>query len=252
MYLKLFLTFLILSPLSLFATTTGDASWYGEKFQGKTTASGEPFDMNAFTTAHRTLPFGTLLKVTNLSNHKSVEVRVNDRGPFKESRIVDLSYAAAKKIGLVQEGVAKVSIQEISSSKHELELEDKSSTKAGEPYLTDEEEINSMQEYAIATYPESKITAKDEYVTEEEIYEKNNPYDRSSVSQKVRVQIGAFSSKENAERFLKEEKGKEYTLEIVEKNQDRILYKVIITCNSPEAAQEIISSKEYNGAYIIH
>ena len=255
MYLKLLLTFLILSPLSLFATTTGDASWYGEKFQGKTTASGEPFDMNAFTTAHRTLPFGTLLKVTNLSNHKSVEVRVNDRGPFKESRIVDLSYAAAKKIGLVQEGVAKVSIQEISSSRNEFELEDepKSSAKAGEPYLTDEEEINSMQEYATATYPESKITAKDEYdVTEEEVYENNNPYDSSSVSQKVRVQIGAFSSKENAERFLKEEKGKAYKFDIVEKNQDRVLYKVMIVCNSPEAAHEIISSKEYNGAYIVH
>jgi len=254
MYLKLLLTFLILIPLSLFANMTGDASWYGKKFQGKTTASGEPFDMNVFTTAHRTFPFGTMLRVTNLSNGLSVNVKVNDRGPVKESRIVDLSYAAAKKIGLVQVGVAKVSIHEIFSGKQEQVVENKPQRKAkeGDPYLTDEEEIDSMQAYATATYPESKITSKEEYSTEEELYEKNNPYDSSSVSKKIKVQIGAFSSRINAEQFLKEQRGKDYKLDIVGKNQDRILYKVVITCNSPEAAQEIISSKEYNGAYIVH
>jgi len=147
------------------------------------------------------------------------------------------------------------SIQKISSPKQEQKLEDnsQSQTKEDNPYLTDEEEMESMQAYATITYPESKITSKDEYSTEEEVYKKDNFYDdSSSVSKKVRVQIGAFSARGNAERFLKEQRGKDYKLDIVEKNQDRVLYKVVITCNSLEAAQEIISSKEYNGAYIVH
>jgi len=146
------------------------------------------------------------------------------------------------------------SIQKISLIKAEKKIENNSQSQMeeGSPYLTDEEELTSMQEYATATYVESKISSKDEFVTEEEIDEKNNPYDSSSVNQKVRVQIGAFLSKENAEKFLKEEKGKEYKFDIVEKNQDKILYNVILICNSLEVAQEIISSKEYNGAYIVH
>jgi len=74
----------------------GLASWYGKFFQGKTTASGEPFDENQLTCAHRTLPMGSVLKVTNLQNNKSVIVTVNDRGPVPESRVIDLSYAAPK------------------------------------------------------------------------------------------------------------------------------------------------------------
>ena len=147
------------------------------------------------------------------------------------------------------------SSQKNSLFKDEKKLEDNSQrqTEGGNPYLPDEEEMDSMQEYATVTYPETKITSEDEYSTEEKVYEKDNPYDdSSSVSKKVRVQIGAFSARGNAERFLKEQRGKDYKLDIVEKNQDRILYKVVITCNSLEAAQEIISSKEYNGAYIIH
>jgi rare lipoprotein A len=81
-------------------TIVGYATYYGPGFHGKKTASGEVFDMYGMTCAHRTLPFGTVLLVTNLSNNKSVEVRVNDRGPFIEGRILDLSYGAAKKIDL--------------------------------------------------------------------------------------------------------------------------------------------------------
>jgi len=146
------------------------------------------------------------------------------------------------------------SSQKNSSLKEEKKLEDNSQSQieGGNPYLPDEEEMDSMQEYATVTYPEIKITSEDEYSTEEKVYEKDNPHDGSSVSKKVKVQIGAFSARGNAERFLKEQRGKDYKLDIVEKNQDRILYKVMITCNSLEAAQEIISSKEYNGAYIVH
>ncbi len=89
------------------------ASWYGPKFHGRLTASGEKFDMYAMTCAHREFPFGTRLRVTNLGNKKSVVVTVNDRGPFIHGRELDLSYAAAEKIGLIGPGVAQVRIESL-------------------------------------------------------------------------------------------------------------------------------------------
>jgi rare lipoprotein A (peptidoglycan hydrolase) len=80
----------------------GYASWYGREFHGKATASGEKFDMNEMTAAHKTLPFGTILEVRNLENGKSVRVKINDRGPYRGNRIIDLSYAGAKEIGMVK------------------------------------------------------------------------------------------------------------------------------------------------------
>jgi len=89
----------------------GLASWYGGKFHGRLTSSGEVFDTNELTAAHRTLPFGTMVRVTNLDNGKAVIVKINDRGPFVEGRIIDLSMAAAEEIGSVGQGVARVSLQ---------------------------------------------------------------------------------------------------------------------------------------------
>ena len=89
----------------------GLASWYGGTFQGKRTASGERFDMHAYTAAHPWLPFGTLVEVTSLVNGRSVIVRINDRGPFKTQRIIDLSKAAAHSLGLVGRGTKPVEIR---------------------------------------------------------------------------------------------------------------------------------------------
>lgn len=89
----------------------GKASWYGPHFQGRKTANGESYDMYAYTCAHRTLPLGTWLRVTNLRNHKTAFVRVNDRGPVPTSRILDLSYAAAQKLDL--NGLAEVRIEKV-------------------------------------------------------------------------------------------------------------------------------------------
>lgn len=89
---------------------TGLASWYGTKFHGRLTASGERYDMAALTAAHQTLPFGSRVRVTNLDNGRSVVVTINDRGPFVESRLIDLSHAAAKQLGLLQDGVAEVRV----------------------------------------------------------------------------------------------------------------------------------------------
>ncbi len=101
---------LTLSPV-LVTAEDGLASWYGGKFHGRMTSSGEVFDTNTLTAAHRTLPFGTVVKVTNLDNGKSVQVKINDRGPFVDGRIIDLSRAAAEALGMIDSGVAHVSLQ---------------------------------------------------------------------------------------------------------------------------------------------
>lgn len=92
---------------------TGLASWYGRPYHGRRTSSGEIYDMNGMTAAHRTLPYGTMVRVENLDNGKQVQVRINDRGPFAKGRIIDLSYAAAEAIDMVQSGTARVRLQVI-------------------------------------------------------------------------------------------------------------------------------------------
>jgi len=95
-------------PVSLGTTMYGVSSWYGPNFHGKSTSSGEQYNMHAFTAAHKTWPMDTMVRVDNLNNGKSVIVRINDRGPFVSGRVIDCSYAAGKAIGLDASGVANV------------------------------------------------------------------------------------------------------------------------------------------------
>ncbi|MDM1762968.1 septal ring lytic transglycosylase RlpA family protein [Acinetobacter sp. 226-4] len=92
---------------------TGVASWYGRQFHGRKTASGETFDMNELTAAHRSLPLNCYIRVTNKNNGKSVVVKVNDRGPFHGNRVLDLSYGAAKRLGITNSGTASVNIERV-------------------------------------------------------------------------------------------------------------------------------------------
>jgi len=92
---------------------TGVASWYGRQFHGRKTANGDTFDMNELTAAHRSLPLNCFIRVTNKENGKSVVVKVNDRGPFHGNRVVDLSYGAAKRLGITNTGTANVSIERV-------------------------------------------------------------------------------------------------------------------------------------------
>ncbi|HXP83093.1 MAG TPA: septal ring lytic transglycosylase RlpA family protein [Bryobacteraceae bacterium] len=105
-------------PARTGSTETGVASWYGHPYHGRPTASGEIYDMEKFTAAHRSLPFETWLEVTNLSNGKHVEVRVTDRGPFVDGRIIDLSHAAAQEIDMVRTGTARVRLKVIAPPNH--------------------------------------------------------------------------------------------------------------------------------------
>ena len=88
----------------------GTASWYGRKFHGRRTSNGETYDMYGISAAHKTLPFGTVVRVTNLRNDRQLDIRINDRGPFVKGRVIDLSYGAAEKLGVVGPGTAPVEI----------------------------------------------------------------------------------------------------------------------------------------------
>jgi rare lipoprotein A len=94
----------------------GIASYYGKKFHGRMTANGERFDMRELTAAHRTLPFGTVVRVTNLNNGREVRVRINDRGPWVKGRIIDLSRGAAKKLDMIRDGIVPVRIKVVGQS----------------------------------------------------------------------------------------------------------------------------------------
>ena len=108
---------------------SGIGSWYGRRFHGAPTSSGEPYDMYAMTAAHPTLPIPSYARVTNLANGRSVVVRINDRGPFHSDRIIDLSYAAAWKLGYVEVGSARVEVESVFPGKAEPAQEAKSETK---------------------------------------------------------------------------------------------------------------------------
>ena len=100
-------------PARIGETQTGIASWYGPPYNGRKSANGEIYDMEKLTAAHRTLPFDTWVEVTNLSNKKRVDVRITDRGPFVDGRIIDLSLAAAREIDMITAGITRVRIKVI-------------------------------------------------------------------------------------------------------------------------------------------
>ncbi len=102
-------------PARIGASTVGTASWYGPKYHGRTTASGERFDMEALTAAHRHLPFGTRIRVTNLANGRKLVLKVNDRGPFIAGRILDVSRRAARDLGFLEVGLAELRIEVLGS-----------------------------------------------------------------------------------------------------------------------------------------
>ena len=97
------------------AADVGVASWYGHPYHGRRTSNGEIYDMDQMTAAHLSLPFGTLVRVTNLDNGRGTEVRINDRGPFVNGRIIDLSRAAARQISMIGPGTAKVRVEVIAT-----------------------------------------------------------------------------------------------------------------------------------------
>ena len=114
----------------------GIASWYGEQFHGKQAANGELFDMQALTAAHRTLPLGSMVRVVNLTNGKHVRVRINDRGPYVNGRILDLSQAAAVKLGMVQNGLSVIQLEVVGDRRPDFVLAEEEAPSAQSALLS--------------------------------------------------------------------------------------------------------------------
>lgn len=157
---------LLLLPLGAEELLTAEtyASYYGEAFNGRPTSSGEIFNMNAYTAAHKTLPFGTFLEVTNLENGKKVVVRVNDRGPFVANREIDLSKAAAESLGMISRGVTRVSIKKVDSLDHAalVATNDVYSNEPAENAQTEAPNVSNTQPEVVPTQEEeaSDVPAK--------------------------------------------------------------------------------------------
>jgi len=170
------------------------ASWYGHEFQGRQTASGERYDMNALTCAHREYPFGTMVKVTNIAGGKSVQCTVNDRGPFISGRDIDLSYAAAKEIDLIGPGTAIVRIEEL--GRDSAYVKEVRYLPAGggtsSPFTI---QVGSFRELDNAQHLKDGLDLKYKGVFIAETVIDNSTF--------YRVRIGKFSGRGNAFRFAK-------------------------------------------------
>lgn len=169
----------------------GTASWYGRKFHGNKTSSGEPYDMFAMTAAHRSLPLPTYAKVKNLDNGKEVIVKINDRGPFVKDRLIDLSYAAAKKLGLHHTGTAKVHITAIDAKKWELAEKTKTS---GKPIQVAQQSKTTAKTSAKKSPAASKSTT---------VAKSAAPVKSATLAanKNLYIQLGSFSEKSNAQNL---------------------------------------------------
>jgi rare lipoprotein A len=146
------------APPRIGATETGLASWYGAPYDGRLAASGEIYDMQEFTAAHRTLPFGVWVEVRDLDNGKRVNVRITDRGPFVEGRIIDVSLAAAREIDLVGPGIARVRLTVITAPKDEVPkgpLREAYAVQAGA--FSDRERAESMGASLHQSFPDARV-----------------------------------------------------------------------------------------------
>lgn len=176
-----------ISPMTTIATPfsqTGHASWYGKKFHGRKTASGEVYDMFKLSAAHKTLPLPSYARVTNLSNRKSVIVRVNDRGPFGRPRIIDLSYAAAKQLDIIQHGSSQVEITLIDTTL---------ATPATPPAASETVQVTRQ-----IVQPVSADTAAPASTPTPSTMPATGPE-----ASGIYIQVGAFGQEENADRLQK-------------------------------------------------
>jgi len=139
----------------------GVASWYGEQFHGKLAANGEVFNMDALTAAHRTLPLGSMVRVVNLENGKHVRVRINDRGPYVNGRILDLSYAAAAQLGMVDGGISVIQLEVIGDHRPDFVLAAEETTSSTPPLLP----ISRLEGHPMSSLPLPSLDRPDPTMT---------------------------------------------------------------------------------------
>ncbi len=206
----------------------GEASWYGDTYHGRATASGETYDMTMLTAAHRTLPFGTLVRVTNLENDKSVTVRINDRGPFAKDRVIDVSRAAASLLDFHNKGTAKVEIRVVQLGDGKMQASvsaasaapslGKGDEKAQTPAASQDASQDAMAKdtrvpdtnrHVVVVDPkkttETDTTDGPRIIRPEDVHHKNDTQEKVQANDSGRfvVQAGAFLSLDNAENLLR-------------------------------------------------
>ncbi len=228
-------------------TFTGIASWYGPNFHGGKTSNGEYYDMSSLTAAHKTLPMNTQVKVTNLENGQSTIVRINDRGPFVENRIIDLSYAAAQDIGLIKKGTAKVKLEVIDYDT----IVDK--YKKYEPFPKAVETISNIKE----PEPSNSIKAlkKVEVIKDTTAPIKKNTTTIKSSFPNYKVQLLSSNNKDKANQLAKKYATmfKSHKVKINEAGSGtHKLYRVVVDGFSTKRdAQAFIVNKGFMGALIV-
>jgi len=183
----------------------GIASWYGKKFHGRLTSSREPYDMYGMTAAHTQLPLPTYVQVTNLKNGKQVVLRVNDRGPFHGNRVIDLSYTAAKKLDIIQEGTGLVEVRALDPRNYRL-AQNRAVNSSDNVSVKTESAPPVAEQQATYVYDDSAITV-------------------SAKGPQVYVQVGAFGERENANQLKNQLSGLnlgEVTISSVVKNAKQL------------------------------
>lgn len=260
------------SPL-IGKVTFGKASWYGDKFHGKKTASGERYDINKKTAAHRTLPFNSIVKVTDMVSNKSVVVRINDRGPYAKNRIIDVSRAGAKALGLINRGVTDVRIKVISIGKRDRIYSSTSLPVSTEGCMGDDCIATIVEPSKVTPFTPFKKFATNPLISnlpvmepiENEIlaYQNNTPQltlkDLPKIrafSNKTSIQVGAFRQYTGAKVYAKRYAllNNQYSVQIKEDIEDaKPLYRVQIEGfkSDTEAKEFMTQYGLLNGAFLV-
>ncbi len=224
----------------------GIASWYGKKFHGKKTANGETYNMFDMTAAHTTLPLPSWVLVTNLENGKQIKVRVNDRGPFVKSRLIDLSYSAAKALGYTEQGTTRVRVQTLGTSSARMASQQR---EVG-PAVTVPLAV-VKQEIAIP----SLVAAKLEEVELQPEAQSDMP--TQAKPKMAYIQVGAFGAKENADGIVAKLQAKLDANHpplhiVVVKNVHRVRLGPFDLDEDAQQALQIVQDSGYDEAMIIH
>ncbi len=193
----------------------GMASWYGDKFHGKPTSSGTPYDMHAYTAAHKTLPIPSFVTVTNTDTNKSITVMVNDRGPFVKGRIIDLSYAAAKELDVVQKGTAPVIVEAIGPHQY---LDPSKKPRNNPRTIAKSTTTSAPAATPVLTEPVNKPSQNNVTIVEQQYFDQaptspefiNSSYSQQTAQPPIgatsgtsnyHIQLGSFGSEQNARNF---------------------------------------------------
>lgn len=240
-------------------TEVGLASFYADKFDGKTTASGEIFRQNKLTAAHRTLPFGTVVKVTNLDNNLSVEVTINDRGPFVEKRIIDLSKAAAEKLKYVSNGTASVKLEVLSlpESASKVAEADNSKNTSSTPAWPGKQSQENVQQLPDNSQQPATVEERQTQVTE--VVAPANEYFRIEATpiqpKGYGVQLASYQEAANLVKRcaeIKSKVGKDIMIQIGDKNGVKVYRIIAGPFETREKAENFNKKLEgFSGSFIV-